>query len=523
MRSLTRGGMLILLLSASLAWAGGGGTDTYSAPFAHTTDLVPMPRTIQSNGDSRLPSNSIIDMALMEPYLWVATGNGLARVTLTGPPDWPILNSSRANGFGNGGVSGLAVSVTSWGDTIVWAATAIDTTISGTDYAAGGGIGYSLDQGETWTWTPQPVDPADAPDIAPTTVSVQNVTYDIGIQGDRVWIASWAGGIRYFDMTPERLAAGGDSIQWVNRPPDDQPFDVLTNLNHRGFSIAVMDSLLWVGTAGGVNLSTDSGATWVNFKHSSTFDGSLTGNFVPSLGVQKTSTGQTILWAGTWVAEGSSQYYGISRTTDLGATWARVMGSTQEPVRTHNFGFADTAAFAASDDGLFKTVDGGQNWYLFPRINDIESLEVIYEPEVYSIVAAPGSSMQWELFVGGPGGLAYSGDNGAIWRILRSYPTPGQGGEPISYAYPNPFSPDRFEVVRVQYYLSRDARVTLEIYDFAMELLVRPVKEEWRPAGDRSEAWNGRGPGGGDIANGVYFYRLTLGDDEHWGKIMVLD
>ncbi len=510
-------GILFVLMACPLVLQAGG-PELYPGPFTCSTELIPAPKLLSSDGDSRLLSNSIIDLELTDQYLWAATGNGLARMSHVGTG---ILNSTPANGFGSGGVSGLAPCVTSWGAEVIWAATAIDTTISGTDYAAGGGVGYSLDNGETWVWMSQPVDPVDAEGMSPTTVSVQNVTYDIAVLNDRVWIASWAGGLRYFDMTPERLEAGRDSVEWVNRPPDDEEFDVLNNLNHRAFSIAVMDTMLWVGTAAGINLSRDNGETWQRFSHSGTYDGTITGNFVTAMGVQEHSNGQFALWAATWVAEGSSQYYGVSMTNDYGSTWRRVMGSIENPVRAHNFAFSDTIAYVATDDGLFKSVDAGENWGQFPQIHDAASGETIYEPEIYS--AATNAAAPERLYAGGPGGLAISPDRGNRWLILRSFPLPGRNGQPNSYAYPNPFSPSRFDVVRIQYHLQNNGSVTLEIYDFAMELLIRLVDDEWRSAGERCEIWNGYGPNGAEIANGVYFYRLEVAGKESWGKIMILD
>jgi len=293
---------------------------------------------------------------------------------------------------------------------------------------------------------------------------------------------------------------------------------VLAHLNHRAFSVAVMDTLLWVGTAGGVNLSYDNGETWQNFQHSSTNDNSLTGNFVPALGVQITPDGKKILWAATWTAEGQSEFFGVTKSENLGVTWTRVLGSPEEPVRAHNFAFDGSLVYVATDDGLLKSADFGATWGKFPPIRDEVSGERMYNPEIYSVASGLG-----RFWAGGPEGLAVSVDNGLSWRMLRTFPTPGQGNTPDSYAYPNPYSPSRFSALRFQYRLDHADRVTLEIYDFAMELLSRPVNGEMRCAGDHSEVWDGYGPGGQEVANGVYFYRLSGGGKDRWGKILILD
>ncbi|MDP8208224.1 MAG: hypothetical protein P9L92_16275 [Candidatus Electryonea clarkiae] len=497
-------------------------------PFSLESKLIPVPRMSQSTQDNSIPSNSVIDLELFDLFVWAATGEGLGRFEpfdMQGNPaagDW--FSITVEDGFGNGGVSGLAIGNPTFGGMVVWAATAIDTTAQGTDYAAGGGVGYSLDDGTSWTWMPQPVDPRDAQDMSPTTVSIQNVTYDIAILEDRVWIASWAGGLRYLDMTQDGLIAGGDSLEWINQPPDTNEFHAVDHLNHRAFSITTMDTLLWVGTAGGINLSKDRGSTWARFGFSPNNEATLTGNFVPALGAQITSTGKSIIWAASWAAEGAGEFYGVSKSEDLGNTWQRVLGSPEEPMRVHNFTFDDTVVYVASDNGLFRSFDYGENWgpeglpAPFPAIYDIDSLRGTYEPDVYSV--AIGFNKLW---VGSPEGLGVSQDGGLNWRLMRTFSIPGAGGTPSTYAYPNPFSPERFAVVRFQYHMRNPGTVTLEIYDFAMELLIRPIDQVWRPAGNRNEVWDGLAPGGRKVANGVYFYRIDGGGEERWGKVLVLD
>ena len=54
---------------------------------------------------------------------------------------------------------------------------------------------------------------------------------------------------------------------------------------------------------------------------------------------------------------------------------------------------------------------------------------------------------------------------------------------------------------------------------------VRTVtRAEPRPAGgDFYEIWDGTGPYGELVANGVYFYEIELeGDGKYWGKLVVL-
>ncbi|MBD3166161.1 hypothetical protein GF324_06165, partial [bacterium] len=486
------------ILSASLMMTG---ISHAVSPVPRTADFPPGSQAMTENTtEGRPPSNRIFDLKIFGDWLWASTGNGVGRFkpipSSPNPAAGTWFNATTEEGLGDGGVSGLALGVTSWGDTVIFAATAVDTLINGESFSAGGGIGLSTDLGETWQWFPQPIDPVDPPDSLgidePTTTNVYNITYDIAIKNDRVWITSWAGGLRYLDLTQDM-----ETLEWVNQPPDTNDFDVLTYNNHRAFSVAVMDSLLWVGTARGINLSYDDGETWQNFDFSSENDATPSGNFVTAMGAQKTSANRRLLWAATWQAENTDEFAGVSVTEDFGQSWRRVLGSKQAPVKVNNFAFDDSVVYAASDNGLFKSVDFGNSWREFPRIVDFDSLEAVYDSSFYS--ATVGFDRLW---AGGPDGLAVSGNAGNDWRLMRSFPEPESSGQPDTYANPNPFSPSRFPVVRFAYKLDRTSRVTVEVYDFAMELVARPVDSETRPAGFRTEVWDGSGENGMDIANG---------------------
>ena len=81
---------------------------------------------------------------------------------------------------------------------------------------------------------------------------------------------------------------------------------------------------------------------------------------------------------------------------------------------------------------------------------------------------------------------------------------------------------DGYRVVRFHYNMKSPGTVTLELYDFAMELLIRPVRDEYRAAGENDEFWDGLAPEGREIANGAYFFRIIGGGEERWGKLLIL-
>lgn len=464
------------------------------APAALGAGVITTHRISGALPKSGLAGNGITDIARSGGHLWLGTGNGLSRLDLaTGQ----FVSYTPAQGLGHGSVAAL------WahGDTVI-VATATDT-VTAADPAAlpkGTGISFSFDSGETWRHSPQP---------GPTPI--QNLTYDIAVNASTVWIVSYGGGV---------LKSPDWGLSWVEAAPDTFNFDPYGKYNHRGFSAAAAGGALWIGTAEGVNKSTDNGATWRNLTHVSQPE-PISGNFVVALGCQQTG-GLDIIWGATWVAEGETEYNAVSRSLDGGLTWKTFLRDE----KAHNFAFDDSVVYVAADNGLFVSHDLGESWYLYPPMRDARDGERVLGTEAYSAYAQDGT-----LWAGMADGLARTSDNGFTWEIYRAFVPTGRGGEKRTYAYPNPFSPMRQNqiggdgYVRFQYNTRAAARVTVKVFDFAMELVATVIDGEYRtgPA-ECAELWNGRNDYGDLVANGAYFYSLEIeGDGTYWGKVLIIN
>lgn len=465
------------------------------------------------NWGGELLSNAIIDMQGDDDFgaIFLGTGAGLSRFEVTiqspAPGEYTFLDSlwtsyTHNEGLGKGGVSGLDIV-----NGMIWVATAFDTSTSLGHMTAGGGISWTADPDSGWAWMPQPVDDPDDTTLGtPTTTNIQNITYDIAITDTAVWIASFGGGLRKYSLN--------DSV-WYNIPPDDDPFDAYARYNHRAFSVIAPESLLFAGTASGINKSADGGETWVNYNHS---DDGISGNFITALAYQRTSE-RDIIWAATWPTDRyETEYHSVSKSENWGLTWS--VCSDLDGQFTHNFAFDDSIAYAATDDGLWKSVDYGESWYLIPQIEGVNYEYSILEPEVYSCAKYGG-----QLWVGTTDGLASSPDYGNTWWVYRAFVSTAEAGEPDTYAYPNPYSPARWEAVRLQYNLTAPAYITVKVYDFAMDYVATVCDGKYRGLpGDWYETWDGVNAQGEIVANGVYFYRLEKsGQGTAWGKIVILD
>ncbi len=468
------------------------------------------------NFSGEMLSNSIVEAVGSEQLggIFLATGGGVSRFDgriIPSPGGGYVFTDSvwtsytGEDNLGKGGVSAVAIA-----EGLIWAATAFDTATSLGHYTAGGGLSWTADPDTGWAWIPQPVDDANDTTLGtPTTTNIQNITYDIAIvisdSDTAVWTASFGGGVRKYSYHDDA---------WYNIPPDEAPFDAYAYYNHRGFSVTAAESLLFVGTAGGINKTADGGNTWENFNHA---DNGLSGNFVTALGYQRTAS-DSIIWAATWSTDAPGEYYSVSKSRNWGRSW--IVCHEMDGMRAHNFGFQDSIVYAATDEGLFKSVDFGDTWYQIPPIHDPIHDYTITEPEVYC-----AHYFADQLWVGTSDGLASTPDYGNNWWIYRAFKSTAAPGEAATYAYPNPYSPQRWEAVRLQYNVTAPATVTVKIYDFAMEHVRTVCEGKSRDyAGDYYETWDGRNSRGVEVANGVYFYRVEKsGQGSAWGKIVILD
>ena len=480
-------------------------------------------------------TNGINDILVRNDSLWFGTEKGLD-LTLNNGIIWS--HYSNVAPFDNKGISAIASN-----GQIIWAATAFSVTQDDQNLPAGGGMYYSTDHGQTWQPIAQPMDTGVVNFTAygsnqiktlAITTTINNLTYDLAVTSSAVWSANFAGMLR-------KSTNLGASWNVVVLPPDGSPsqikktdtlsFDLaptsgkaglIGNLNHRVFSVfASSDSVIWVGTAGGINRSTDGGDSWRRFSHQDQLQG-ISGNFVVAINEQRWAA-RTIVWAATINAESSDEQRGVSYTEDGGLTWkTTLLGQF-----AHNIAFRDSLVYVATDGGLYRTSDFGSSWTRSGSIMDANTLQRFAAPEVYT-VGAHGDT----VWIGGPEGVAYTLDNGSTpfgtqWKIFRTYEQVGSTGK--TYSYPAPFSPDD-EVVRIHYSSGGSSSsapgssVTIRIFDFAMQPVRTLIRNAPRSGSmEFDEIWNGTNDAGGRVANGVYFYRVEVqGSGPVWGKIFVL-
>lgn len=486
------------------------------------------------------PSNSISQSVINNQSLWIGTSKGVATSNDLGR-NWVSYRNNPA--FHDNGIYALTAN-----GNVIWASTGYDKETNDGTVQTGSGYAYSLDNGQNWQHVNQTLDQRDdsilsfgintSLPILPVTVPEQNVTFDIALISNTVWIASWASGLR-------RSTDNGSTWQRIILPADNQssisPYDTLwyfsnsdtahrdtlyhkydprQNNNYLAFSVYTRDGgTIWCGTAGGVNKSTDGGNSWVKFSHQNQASPIL-GNWVIAIGEQINGSLDRI-WTTNWKADDPNEDYGLSYSDDSGATWKTVLRG----VKAYDFAFKDSIVYIASDDGLYRSANDGQSFALVSNITDPVNHQIISGPAVFTV------SVFGDTVIAGTGdGLALTVDNnnspfGETWTIQRAYMPVGTSTS--TYAYPNPFSP-QLQVARIHYGKSTQStgtrNVTVDIFDFNMNRVRTLIHNAARSTtSEYDEVWDGRCDNGTQASNGVYFYRVKIDDnDPLYGKILLL-
>jgi hypothetical protein len=498
-------------------------------------------------------SNSINDIVANGDTIWIGTSRGVSKTTDNGN-SW--TNYYGSSSFGTESIAALHFDTY---NSIVWTTTAHSVKRDGQSLPEGSGIRFSTNNGDDWILVPQPIDEEGDSILTyginqiralPVTVAIQNISYDIVTTKNYVWITSFAGGLRRCNIDSlilnpnrrwERILLPPDRLNSIS-PNDTLDFTLLPvagkfgkegNLNHRLFSIvAANDSTVYVGTANGINKTTQAllpadQIPWTKFNHQNQTDG-MSGNFIVAVDYNKNSN---TIWAASWKAEDLNEDYGVSSSTDGGATWSVSLLNE----KAHNFGLFGNKVISATDNGAFRSADNGKSWILPGLIKDKFTNLTLRTSIFYSAFFTQNSEFIW---LGTTDGLVrVSGINeywNDDWKIFFASQQLSSKNE--TYAYPNPFSP-KSESIKIKYNTSGEtASVTIRIFDFGMNYTRTIIQNAQRgntihqinsansdDINGVIDFWDGRDQNGNVVPNGVYFYRIDINsNDPVYGKIMVL-
>ena len=519
-----------------------------------------------STTSTGLKSNIIAEIKLMGDSLtWFGTGQGLAMHD--GNQLYSFLSTEDSledlestNILPQGGIPAIAVK----GDTLVVSFSGDNGSIQ-----VGGGLVISYDAQDTsgisWEYFSQPVDAATDTikpfgegyyRCLPVTVPEANVTYDSDIDQNFLWIASWAGGLRRYDLDEGNweniplpmdsqdslsLCEGFEEIDPFGRPllsgyylnPRD-PADG-GNHNHKAFSVKAYGDTVWVGTANGINkgllidewVQLDNGnqqlLNCIEWEHYSFPNDGLSGNFV--VGIERQQwRGKTTIWAATMNADIPGETRGVSYTRDNGLTW----NTTLLGERVYNIFAEDSLVLVSSQSGLWKSYDG-ENWAKYsPAIDTAFMVQSQILTDIVYTSVLDDRKNEASLWIGTANGAANSSDlQGSSWDIFQT-----QYDSTEFYVYPNPFSPRNHNQLDGEGYVRfntgkiANTQIELDIFNFAMEKVFE--KKINLNSYNGALKWNGRDLKGNLVHNGVYFVRLKYSPNantspiDFWDKLIVV-
>ena len=504
-----------------------------------------------------LKSNMVSDIVQQgDTVVWLGTGSGLA--VLKDSTSMYTINSTEnlsANLKDKTPVGGVTA-IAAYNKTLIAA-----FAKSGENITLGNGLIYTLDAtGESidWTYFEQPID-TEKDSLAPfakkyfkglpITVKEANVTYDAAITKDYIWIASWAGGLRRYNLALkiwERVPLPQDGDQVLNtcekasyennilkdyylNPRD--PVDG-GNHNHKAFSVVAYADTVWVGTANGINRGIIGALGCVDWVHYTSTNNGLSGGFVVDLAVQKYK-GYNIIWGATVAAE-AGEKNGVSFTVDDGYTW----NSTLIGKRAYNIDASGSIVLVASSSGLWKTLtdnplDIDKPWARYNQVKQaiklgstgVYDMDEILSDEIVGVSYDTRSyySSSSTIWIGSWDGLARAMDSdGTNWKIYRANFDPDE-----VYAYPNPFSPYEHNQLQGSGYVHIHADIKLslvvkmDIFNFGMEPVLQKQFDR-RQASTGSLKWDGKDKNGRMVDNGTYFIRLEYDQKVKWIKLIVI-
>ncbi len=325
---------------------------------------------------------------------------------------------------------------------------------------------------------------------------------------------------------------------------DNLDNDVITVMEVKGDTI-------FIGTDNGFAISNDRGQSYkvqrvntdslgadlvVNF--ASNVYG-ITSDFIPALGVQYIDGEYARVWVSNHPGLGSAAI-SVGLVTPVDSAGNVVHPDSLEQAVGYerrweavysggfawNYAFNGDSVFAATDGGLlFNYADTGLTWDTIQLVDAAGNPLVLPNVPVYAVEVIDNS-----LWVGTEDGTVKVDLGTMIGDTTFVYidtTTPSD----VVYAFPIPlrFSEVRDKIIDFHFVVESEAHLTIEIYDFAMNLVKRIVDNALYPAGTYHgrgplrPTWDGTNGSGDNVAVGTYYFKVEYSTGElRWGKIAVI-
>jgi len=198
-----------------------------------------------------------------------------------------------------------------------------------------------------------------------------------------------------------------------------------------------------------------------------------------------------------WTASRANIVY---KTTNYGISWdsiTRIADEHTHSTRSIEFSSSLTGFAGGSDGKIFKTTDGGFNWYFLQT----QQFGLGY----YVSIFAYNDSLVWA--VGGGGNIINTKNGGELLVKI-----PETGFNEISeftllQNYPNPFNP----ATKIEYAIPKDNFVNIKIYNLLGKEIMSLV-DDLKKAGRYEISFDGS-----NLPSGVYYYKIKAGSPREAG------
>jgi hypothetical protein len=199
----------------------------------------------------------------------------------------------------------------------------------------------------------------------------------------------------------------------------------------RTSSLDFVGSDIWVSTPGG-------GMWFGDFAGGSTYNWTAKTDGIPNLAVQDIEiapTNTNIMYALTGAVGGASGYRstGVLKSTNAGTTWATTGLSFPETGNVKGYKLLvnpgnSSIVWACTDNGLFRTADGGTTWALVTYSTTVGGAQINLSTNAYDLVYKPGSTTIMYATSNGP--YFYTSSDGGLTflrvdRAAAGLPTTG--------------------------------------------------------------------------------------------------
>ena len=290
----------------------------------------------------------------------------------------------------------------------------------------------------------------------------------LAVKDTYLFAGSWGGGA---------FRSTNNGTSWT--PINNGLMDTTVN------TFTVSGKNLFAGCIYGIYLSENNGTSWT------AVDSGLTSPVIYSILVSGTN-----LLAGT--------LNGLFLSTNNGTYWTKIdSGIPSENV--YDFAAYGTILFAATERGVFRSTNNGYSW---ANVSDGLPAPVNNSSRIVYSLAVCGT----DLFAGTAINQVYKRPLSELITSIEqvSYQIPENYN--LSQNYPNPFNPS----TSFEFRIAEPGFVSLKVFDVTGREVATIVSEGMK-AGKYIRRWNA-----GDLASGVYLYRLQAGSVTQTKKLILL-